>query len=155
CPHASDAGTRKSEADHPDYRTGCQEEPPSPPYRRQHPEARRSRQLAQCAVRPYRPHQEAVGTGRQIRISHDALIAGCTPVQGRAFQLVLITERFARGEAEAREFDLNVILVGPELRPGDADGARLWERKRNPGDMKSCYENRRRRSRLFRLRVES
>src|SRR5215469_14313419 len=109
--------------------SGCKhdrgDEPPPPPEWRENPEPNRCRRLAEYAIRIYRPHQEPIRAGGEIRVGYRALVGGRAPLGISTFEFVLISERFASREIQPGKIDLNVVLGGAQFRPGDAQRAQF------------------------------
>src|SRR5262249_27682130 len=62
--------------------------------------------VAHRSVGVDRPHEEAIAARREIGEVNRALVRGPAPILARAFELILVTQPFARAEVWSHEVDL-------------------------------------------------
>ena len=65
---------------------------------------------------------------REARIVDGAVLGGRTPIRICSFELVLIMQHVAGGEAQTNEINLKLILIGGEVGQADVAFAERGER---------------------------
>ena len=92
------------------------------------------RALAKYAIGIYCAHQETIPPGGKVGKIHCALIRELAPLLICSFQPILITQSFARAEAQCHEVNLKLVLTRAKLCRGKFSFAQRRNRTLISGD---------------------
>src|SRR5262249_6180647 len=119
----------------PDCNQG--EKPPACPHRRKDSECNDSGSGAGNVVRVDGAHDEPVATRGQP-VGYAALLGWRAPVLVGSFELVLVTQYFARRKAQPDEINLQLVLTGAQIRQKHIGFAERRYEPASPGHLKAA-----------------